>query len=348
MKKYNVGIALLRILMCFQVVVDHFYAFEDEGIIKSILDFYSSLAVPVFVILAFVYLDIDSICSDKDSFLKRMYRLVVPHIIWAFVYFVLYWLLDFVHGYSLGIHRGIKGLLSLIITGSALNPAAWFMVDLIIVTIMFAAIYRICGAKRGFAILLFLMVLSWALQYSGLWHSAINMLFTGTPFYWTVGRIIEVIPFAVGGLLIRKYNLMNYIQESQGIRRITIILVSIVCIVLLFCLRNYTEIENDFMYSGVPRAIKATFTIVVFGAMNFKPFGEKIESAIVKISKHTMAVFFMHNMIGTVLLKTAVFAKIMEAYRGTIFICVIIFAISMAIALIMYRIPSKTVKLVMS
>lgn len=76
MKNYNYGWAILRMWMCFEVVTDHLW-YRENGIsnIGSWLVYlHGSVAVPVFMLLAFV-LSYDKIQSDsKEKYVERLQR----------------------------------------------------------------------------------------------------------------------------------------------------------------------------------------------------------------------------------------------------------------------------------
>lgn len=55
-KEVNYGICLLRLLMCFEVIITHFYTAVDRNICGIILSRMTRLAVPTFFIISFYYL----------------------------------------------------------------------------------------------------------------------------------------------------------------------------------------------------------------------------------------------------------------------------------------------------
>ena len=91
--KLNVGISLLRIWMIFEVMIIHF-SFDwcrvnaEEDMTVRVLQRYEYVAVPVFILLAFMLSDYKGMAADRISFRKRMYRLLLPNIFWAVVYYI--------------------------------------------------------------------------------------------------------------------------------------------------------------------------------------------------------------------------------------------------------------------
>ena len=102
-KEYNYGIGLLRIWMCFEVVLNHFRTWSgwpgviDKSSIKGIeyvLYFYGKIVVPFFMLSAFIFCDILELVQNDNKMQKRIYRLLVPHVFWTVIYFIIYHLLE--------------------------------------------------------------------------------------------------------------------------------------------------------------------------------------------------------------------------------------------------------------
>lgn len=77
LKEYNTGISILKLALSFGVVLCHFYYAE------GILGFLMIIAVPSFMFISF-YLTYQ-LLGQKDSrkFLKRVERLLIPHLFWG-------------------------------------------------------------------------------------------------------------------------------------------------------------------------------------------------------------------------------------------------------------------------
>ena len=96
-KKINVGISLLRIWMCFEVILCHFKYWDNEPILfpYNYLKSFQNLAVPTFMLLAFILTDINKFSKDENKIKNRYYRLVLPQVFWTIIYFLLYYILDY-------------------------------------------------------------------------------------------------------------------------------------------------------------------------------------------------------------------------------------------------------------
>ena len=56
------------------------------------------MAVPCFMILAFIFTDIEYIAKDGVQFKRRLIRLITPVFFWAVIYLLVYVVLDYVYG----------------------------------------------------------------------------------------------------------------------------------------------------------------------------------------------------------------------------------------------------------
>ena len=158
----------------------------------------------------------EKISKDTARCKKRVVRLLVPHVFWVMAYFVVYWLLDMSFGYTLGLHHGIKGLVAALLTGNALNTAMWFQVDLIIITTAFILCYRLFG-KKSDLILGIVSAVCICAEYLGIWYNAVSGLLYGNVFYWTVGRLVEMIPMAYAGIMLcRAAANADSVRDSRG------------------------------------------------------------------------------------------------------------------------------------
>ncbi len=332
--------------MCFEVVMCHFYQFSRDGVFNVIADEYSTIAVPVFMILAFVYGDIFFENYTKEKLTNRLKRIIVPHLFWAVVYFVAYSFRDLMRGDLHGIISDVKQLMALIVTGNSLNRAAWFIVDLIMVTVLFILIRKGLNEKSFLYSLAGLAVIALVVQYTGIWFNLVDSTLHGNVFYWTVGRFVEMIPMAALGVFACRFKVMDKIGGFGMRARVLVAVASVAGFVLL----SYTQlfaIQLNFMYGGIDRILKACFTIALFAVLGFERAPEKVSGAVVAVSKRTMAVYYMHNLVGFILTLPVVLQHVHYS-EGGIVVCILIFVSAMIVAFLAGQIPNKVVKMAMS
>lgn len=92
---YYTGFSILRIWMCFEVILVHGWAHGDKlnkiysGFVK-----YEGIAVPVFMLMSFYLTDMAQLANQNDKVAVRFKRLLIPHLFWTCVYFAIYKLLN--------------------------------------------------------------------------------------------------------------------------------------------------------------------------------------------------------------------------------------------------------------
>lgn len=89
---FNYGLALLRTLMCYEVVLCHFWVTEVPVYLQpfSILRPY---AVHVFMFMSFFLTQKSFMKKNKDYVVNRIWKLLLPQLVWNFIYFVIYWII---------------------------------------------------------------------------------------------------------------------------------------------------------------------------------------------------------------------------------------------------------------
>lgn len=80
-KDYNYGLALLRIFMCFEVILCHFYSGGSKYLF--LFDVLKNYAVPVFMMMSFLLTEKMFLAQNVDSYKQRIYRLTVPLLGWG-------------------------------------------------------------------------------------------------------------------------------------------------------------------------------------------------------------------------------------------------------------------------
>lgn len=331
-RKINYGFALLRMLMAFEVILAHFCNWEEYSpIIVWPFRQLVSLAVSCFVIMSF-YLLADSYKKrDKNIFIKRLKRLFIPQVGWAFVYFFVYLLLNFF--FNANIDIGLKDLFWQLLTGHSmnLNPTLWYQFDTIIVTILFYLIFKYADDDKAFKTLLGLMIFCYFLQYSGINRA----LFGNLPFELKkpLGRIAEVIPFAVIGFTLKHLNIMEKLKAHRFI-------VMFACIVL-FLFGFYIpwpEVKN-FDYGGLAKPYLSLCIVIFAYLVPLEYSSDPIKKVILRITDYTMGIYCCHRLVYTILLK-AVKLDFAHSFEK----CILIYIISYLLCMILDKTKCETVQ----
>ena len=285
---YNIGLGILRTIMCFMVILCHFWNADYSKGIMVIFSYMRGMAVPVFMMMSFVLM-YDTLISNKTAKIKaRIERLLIPHISWAIIYWIVYVIIDILRG---GEDRTVKlsDLFWQVFTGHSpkLNPAMWYQIDVLLVTVFFVLIIKIFNNRATYAIGLSVAI-SIFLQYS-----EINLIFSNLRYElkYPLGRIAEMIPLASGGFFVSKYNLLNKYSKQIAIP-ISVLIIVIVAIVEPF------SIISEYGYSGIDKIIVAGALILLFYSIPFDLLPERIVERVKFFLNYTLGIYCMHNLIG--------------------------------------------------
>lgn len=324
-ERFNYGIALLKVWMCFEVVMCHF----DVGVISvksyDILRLSKEFAVPCFMFISFYYfakLDF----NDLDNIKSRMLRLIAPHISWSIIYFFVYMLTS-----NDSITNALLKLVLQIAFGHTLNAAMWFQVDLIVITALY-----IWGKRKENINLMKLsiigLVIAYAMQYTGINYE----IFSKFPYSmsYTLGRIAEMFPFAAAGYLLGSKNLLMDIDLK--IKKLFLYGI-LGMIVGGYMLRSYLLRGKGFGYNGGIDILITTCLISIFFYCLSDLMPKILLPFVKKFASYTMGIYFSHNLIGRILL------EFFPKGNGIIF-SLMVFGVALIFCWIISKIPNKQIK----
>lgn len=335
--KRNVGIDVLRVWLCFSVILYHFHLDGSwDGIITGIISYPRTFAVPVFMLISFILLSrkFADRTPDRAAIGKRLYRLIVPIVFWSIVYFICFRLLFYV-GLT-NKEMGLEYLLSQLLLGHSINFTMWFLNVLLFLTVLWTIVFSLAGMKSRIISLLVLTAISFYLQYSGLY----SMWFS--PLDWDVryplGRLIEMIPYMCGGSIIGLVG----IPER---RRLNVWLVCAVLLIMMIWVyeKEWLPVSGSFGYSGVP----VLFLSVVFAAVFILfPFdyvirNKKLLAAVEFVSKYTIGIYCLHLLVGNI---TEHLSRRFFPSAGDFACCIMVFATGLGICHLIAKLPFKWVR----
>ena len=194
--------------MCFEVITNHYFDHSVVGrnvisnaLIHTIIVF-GGIATPLFMIMAFYFTDIVNLACDKVRIWRRLQRLIIPHLFWSISYFAVYYVVD--KAWDFELEHGIKDLGLQLLLGHCLNQSEWFQVDLIIITVLFATLFKYLKPKWGGIILLLGSFAAIVMQYSDLNVYVLEYIFIRKMHSelvpYTIGRFAEMFPYAAIGV----------------------------------------------------------------------------------------------------------------------------------------------------
>ena len=332
--KFDIGLGVLRAILSFLIVMSHCYdPINAVGYWKLAFNKTEGcyFHVRTFFILSLYFSYKTLVSSDISKKIGRLERLFIPYIVWPLIYFFSRkWLLLLI---KVKYRRELK-LIDLkfqLLYGHTFLTPFWFQWNLIFISIVFALIIIIFRRNYNF-ILLLLGIASFILQYNGK-----NVLYFNNRFSYyrsyTLGRIIESIPFSATGFLIASFQVLTLLKKCR-------IKVIIVCCSIIYLLVNF-QIFSDIKGFGNPGFKMYFLSICIFIIFSMFP-SEKIQNKRViniirKITNYTAGVYFMHIPVYEY---TEMY--IISIQKRTIKGCAIVYLICYFISLIGTKIFGKT------
>ena len=166
-KKRNLGIQVLRMFLCFRIVLLHYYSSKNI-FIKKLKK--RRFQVPCFFFISFYFLYPTISQKNKNKFLLRLERLLVPYIIHPIINWVINNLMFLIIKFNR--YNGflkLKDLTTQIIVGRGIYGIAvlWFHFNLLIFTIFFF-IFSFILSNHFLNFFQIFALASYTLQYSGI------------------------------------------------------------------------------------------------------------------------------------------------------------------------------------
>ncbi len=289
-------------------------------------------AVPVFMMLSFIFTSQFLEEHNTDKIKKRIERLVIPQAGWAVIYWCIYKIIDMAYG--LGLENGITDMLWQIFSGHSqnLNVTMWFQVDLIYITILFLAVILIFK-KNYIPVLYFIGAVAIILQYSGL-----NMVFNDSRFEikYPSGRFMEMLPLAVIGFMITRDGVLEKIRG----RKYLAVNISVFIIFIVNKYNIFTDITG-YGYSGIKNILVATAFIILFYFLPLDRLSARYQKILIKLTRYTMGIYCMHQLVYK-LACLIISAYNLNIKAGTFIGCIFVYIICFIFAYLGSMVFGKT------
>lgn len=279
MKTYEYGVALLKIIMSFEVILCHYWT-EHGDLQFYLIPFANAqpLAVPIFMLVSFYLCERFFNEFSKVNLKKRMWRLIYPFWIWGGVYFLFYKTFQLINKVN---PVSVKDLLWQLILGCSpvLNPPLWFQADLIIITTIYYLILTLFPRKEGLICIWILAAAALIMQYSGMNENLFRRF--QYEIRYTVGRIAEMLPYATIGYFISTTELIDKLKKNR--------IGSSIGIIFLYIISTNTlnDHTSGFGYGGMRYIVMGT---LIFLLVMLIPY-EKVPQCIKKMIECQCRVF---------------------------------------------------------
>lgn len=334
MKKFNAGIALLKIWMIYEVLVFHCWTTDDPtgGLTFFVFDA-RLLAVPVFFMIA-AYFGGTKVFSG-EGFKKRSIRLLVPHIFWSVFFFVALIVFDKI--FSTEYIHGISDLgLELVTGGADYNVPLWFTVDLFLLTAVYLAIGKVIKNDTVKIIIYSALgITGIAMQYAEVMVNA--LLGQSEAVSYMLGRIPEMLPFMSIGIIFAHFDVLNKLKKRWYITAIICALVFVANYIYTF-----VPLVRHFWYGGLRTLILSLSLFVFFYVLPFDGISDKAKEIIAKLSAPVMGVYYIHYPIAEIF-KDMIIPEDF-AYNHVFIVITLVFVICYAISFLISLIPNSFVK----
>ena len=286
---YNIGWMLLRPLICFEVILEHFWAKGDSIPAWQVpLDYMLSLSVPVFMFMAF-YLGERHITTDEPEYIRRrVWRVAWPLVGWGLIYFAVLVPFRWLRGHEV---PGVDDLLWQMTTGHSelLNPSMWYQSVLLILTLAFFYTFR-KPVRQNALVILTLLCGAFVMEYAGL-----NEYLFGDMRYelkYPLGRVAEMVPFAVMGYACARYGLLERLPAGRVLAVALPVIVSVMAMIYL-----YDEKNLGFGYSNIFYVPAALGLVVAVWYIPFPHVGESVLRVLRFLSSFTLGIYCMHRLV---------------------------------------------------
>ena len=239
---------------------------------------------------------------------------------------------------------GISELVIQLLTGHSYNQTEWFQIELIVLTSFYIVIFRLLSKQIALGFTIFIGCLALFLQYSGvngtlfenvLMHECFQHVYAKV----LIGRLVEMIPYSSLGIVFCNYNVLNKLKEEWE----NTIIGAAMLLLLLLKYPVFVEIERHYSYSGIAYIAFSVVSIMFFYCLPLSWLPNAVKLFIRFLGRYTMAVYFIHRLIGTLLYHTSM-KTLLGLKIGSLYDCIIIFVFSIMSAWLIERIPIKIVK----
>ena len=203
-KKINLGIQLLRTILCFWVLCFHCLKIKNR-LFKNII-FKKTFHIPTFIIISYYFLLNNLNERNINKIKQRFERLLIPYIIWPSVSWIVNNLIFvFIKFNQFNRYLTIYDLIVQMIVGRKFLPVFWFQFNLIFITIFFFIISFIF--KNHFLFILQILgIFTYVIQYSE--YNYYFFCYYKNSIKLSIGYFCEIIPIAVTGLTLAKVNII--------------------------------------------------------------------------------------------------------------------------------------------
>jgi len=317
-KNRNLGLELLRMILSFFIVVIHCCNVKNKILFKLLFE--KPFHVSFFFLTSF-YFSYNIFLSRNIFKIKlRFLRILIPYIIWPMIIYIINNSFYIFFGLSLYNKKLLfKELVIQIILGRNYHQVFWFQFNLIFISLLFTILSFII--KEHFLLILQIIgIIAYYLQYSSLNY---NIFFSyHDNIKHTVGLIVEMMPIAVTGLILKSIDLL---EKLRIIRKQSLLLIFIIFILILHI--DFIIRPKGLLYPGILINIGAILLFSFFGIMLInEKLNKNLIVIISYITKYTGGVYYLHTVVRNIIIEKISLVN-NRTYSGALIIYIICFLV---------------------
>ena len=325
----NLGIELLRIIMCFWVILYHCFDTNNKKI-KKIIKF-KRFHVPTFMFISFYYFYNNLNTRNISKIKMRLIRHSIPYIIWP----TIIWIFNNIKYIIFQTNRfnrrlTLTELIYQLTFGIKIYGIIWFN-NILLLFIIFFTLISLIFKKKFLLIFQIISILVYAFDYSK-YRPKITKSYT-----WIfLGRVLGMFPISVTGLFLSSLNIISKLKIDKN--RNKAILICFLNILFLFKYDIFI-INRGYVYRSILFNIAAINFFIFFSLVPFEKIKNKFVITFIKIiTKYTGGIYYIHMIV-----KKNLYKKIDLINNKTVYGCIIIYLISYFICFIGIIIFGKTI-----
>ena len=317
-KDIIIGIRILRIVLSFMVVMDHFYNKKKIQNYHYILYYH----IPCFFLISFFFTYKTFSSFNIQKIKLRLERILIPYFCWS----IISWIIRIIYFYKMekNCEHSFRDFISNLINGHIFNVVLWFQNILILVTLIFLIILF---TFKFYYLLVFqiLFIISYFLQYSSINYNFFQKYFSKHS-RSTFGRFFEAIPHAITGFILGKFDIIKLIKK----KKITIFFFTLIFLILISKYEVFADLKT-YKYGGFRLNIASVCIFILFSLIPNKIYNCKLKNSIImEMTNYTGGVYFTHYLVGT----GYICSSINLVKKRTILGCIIIYLLSYGLSFI--------------
>ena len=304
-KIINYSLQLLRLLLCFWVVIHHSCS--------NVYKFKGKFHVPTFMIMSFYFYYKTLKTKNITKIKERFQRITIPYIIWAIFIFIFNNIFFKLFGFSIYKKKLlIKELVLQLIFGTKYHFIFYYQFNLILVTILLNIISFLFH-KYFIFIFQILLIIAYLFQYT-YWNFLIFEKYSFLVRY-SLGNILELLPFAVTGVTLCY---LDIVTKLKKLKILTILTIFYIGVILFFILEFDIFVRiKGFWFPGILLNIGGICIFILFSLFSFQ--NKKIIFLLKIITKFTGGIYYIHMLFYHSLIQKFLFIQKRTIY-GSIFI----------------------------